>query len=157
MSQTRTAEQEATWQAVAARGPRTRPQPAARTCGESPDRRDLGANHLVRRADGGRDEASGCVTLCDGCHAARHPRLQVALSRRMMERWALRLAAWLDRTGELPDETCALAALRLFGACCFARRLYGDDSAYPSHGETGVLRGAALHVERFDIRPRSGR
>ena len=37
-----------------------------------------------------------------------------------MRRWALRLARWLDRNGELPDETRALdAALSLFGVSRF--------------------------------------
>src|SRR4051794_19977734 len=86
-----------------------------RDCGERSDRRELDVHHLIRRTDGGRDEASNCITLCDGCHAARHLNLQVSLSRRSIERWALRLARWLDRAHELPEETQALtAALRLF-------------------------------------------
>jgi ATP-dependent DNA helicase RecQ len=139
MSHTRTAEQEAAWQGVR-RVVLARDRNRCQDCGEAPDRRELDVHHLVRRADGGRDEASNCVTLCDGCHAARHPRLQVALSRRMMERWALRLVAWLDRTGELPDETRALAALRLFGADRFRD---GQLDAV-----LGALRGESLLVIR---------
>jgi len=112
-----------------------------RECDEPGDRRGLDVHHLVRRADGGRDEASNCITLCDGCHAARHPRLQVALSRRMMQRWALRLAHWLDRTGELPDETRALdGALALFGVERFRD---GQLEAV-----LGALRGESLLVIR---------
>lgn len=48
---------------------------------------------------GGTDELSNLVTLCDGCHAAHHPTLQVSLARRLMERWAVRLAKWLDNEG----------------------------------------------------------
>jgi ATP-dependent DNA helicase RecQ len=56
------------------------------------------------------------VTLCDGCHGAHHPNLQVSLSRRFIERWALRLAVWLDKRRELPDGTPNLGgALRLLG------------------------------------------
>ncbi len=79
-------------------------------------RRELDVHHLIRRTDGGRDEASNCITLCDGCHAGRHLNLQVSLSRRSIERWALRLARWVDSNAELPAETRALqGALRLFG------------------------------------------
>jgi ATP-dependent DNA helicase RecQ len=112
-----------------------------RDCGEPAARRDLDVHHLVRRADGGRDEVSNCITLCDGCHAARHPHLQMALSRRMMERWALRLARWLDRTGELPDETRALeAGLRIFNVERFRD---GQLDAV-----LGALRGESLLVIR---------
>ena len=116
MSQPRTTEQEASWQTVR-RAVLKRDGHRCRDCPESVDRRDLDVHHLIPRVDGGRDEISNCITLCDGCHAARHPRLQVALSQRMMERWALRLAQWLDRSRELPSQTSALqAGLRLFGA-----------------------------------------
>jgi hypothetical protein len=43
------------------------------------------------------------------------------------------------------------------GRLYFAHLLYADDTAYPSEIETGVLRGSALHVERFDNRPRYGK
>lgn len=115
MGQERTAQEQAAWQEVR-RVVLARDEHRCRDCGEKPDRRDLDVHHLVRRADGGRDEASNCITLCDGCHAARHPRLQVALSGRMMRRWALRVAHWLDRSRQLPAETRALqAGLSLFG------------------------------------------
>jgi hypothetical protein len=39
------------------------------------------------------------------------------------------------------------------GCFYFAHLIYTDDSADPSEIETGVLRGATLHVERFDNRP----
>ena len=39
------------------------------------------------------------------------------------------------------------------GAFYLAHLLYNDDTAHPSQVETGVLRGDALHVERFDNRP----
>jgi hypothetical protein len=41
------------------------------------------------------------------------------------------------------------------GRLYFAHLIYADDTAYPSEIETGVLRGSALHVERFDNRPKS--
>jgi hypothetical protein len=42
------------------------------------------------------------------------------------------------------------------GTLYFAHLIYTDDTAYPSQIETGILRGAELHVERFDNRPRVG-
>lgn len=39
------------------------------------------------------------------------------------------------------------------GCFYFAHLIYTDETADPSHIETGVLRGGALHVERFDNRP----
>lgn len=41
------------------------------------------------------------------------------------------------------------------GTLYFAHLLYADDTAYPSEIETGLLRGATLHVERFNNRPRT--
>jgi ATP-dependent DNA helicase RecQ len=84
-------------------------------CGEvEPSQLDV--HHCVPRANGGSSDPSNLLTLCDGCHAARHPNLQVSLSRRMMERWALRLARLLDIQRALPDEVEALSdGLRLFG------------------------------------------
>ncbi len=114
MSRSRTTLEEQAWQSVR-RVVLERDGYGCRDCGESGDRRELDVHHLVRRADGGRDEASNCITLCDGCHAARHPNLQVSLSRRAIERWALRLARFVDRGRELPEETRALdAGLQLF-------------------------------------------
>jgi RecQ family ATP-dependent DNA helicase len=57
------------------------------------------------------------ITLCDGCHAAHHPNLQGTLARRVIERWGLRLARWLDYRQDLAgvDESLG-AAMRLLGA-----------------------------------------
>jgi len=41
------------------------------------------------------------------------------------------------------------------GTLYFGHLMYADDSAYPSEIEIGLLRGATLHVERFDNRPGS--
>ncbi len=85
-------------------------------CGELCKKGEADVHHLVPRAAGGLDEPANLITLCDGCHAARHPNLQGTLARRMIERWGLRLAKLLDREGELAsvDESLA-AALRLLG------------------------------------------
>jgi ATP-dependent DNA helicase RecQ len=65
---------------------------------------------------GGSDDPSNLITLCDGCHAAHHPNLQVRLSRRLIERWSHRLVRWLDRNGEIAKAATNLTpALRLFG------------------------------------------
>jgi ATP-dependent DNA helicase RecQ len=86
------------------------------SCGEICQRGEADVHHLVPRSLGGSDEASNLVTLCDGCHGAHHPNLQVSLSRRFIERWAIRLAKWLDRQRELPEATPSLGgALRLLG------------------------------------------
>src|SRR5262249_41586623 len=62
------------------------------------------------------DEPSNLITLCDGCHAAHHPKLAGRLARRVMEKWAVRLAQWLDRRRAIPDASRNYgAALRLFG------------------------------------------
>jgi ATP-dependent DNA helicase RecQ len=101
----------------------------------------LDVHHLIPRAAGGADDPSNLITLCDGCHAARHPNLQISLSRRMVESWALRLAHWLDRTEELPDELVQLSlALRLFGK---QRLREGQLEAVPT-----ALRGESMLVVR---------
>jgi ATP-dependent DNA helicase RecQ len=65
---------------------------------------------------GGTDEMSNLVTLCDGCHASHHPNLAGGLARRALERWAFRLARWLDRSGSLVEASGNFGpALRLFG------------------------------------------
>jgi 5-methylcytosine-specific restriction endonuclease McrA len=113
--QARTDEEEAAWQRVRQVVLR-RDNWTCQECGEQVPRSELDVHHLLPRHAGGRDDASNCTTLCDGCHANHHPGLQVSLGRRAMERWALRLARWLDRAHELPSETAALQeGLRLFG------------------------------------------
>jgi 5-methylcytosine-specific restriction endonuclease McrA len=59
--------------------------------------RDADVHHLLPRSMGGSDELANLVTLCDGCHAAHHPNLAATLARRALERWAVRIARWLDR------------------------------------------------------------
>jgi len=89
-------------------------------CGEPCQEGEADVHHLVPRAAGGADEPANLITLCDGCHAARHPNLQGTLARRMIERWGLRLAKLLDRDNELAslDESLG-AALRLLGVSRF--------------------------------------
>jgi RecQ family ATP-dependent DNA helicase len=92
-------------------------------CGEACSRGEADVHHLVPRSHGGTDEPANLVTLCDGCHAAHHPNLQAKLSRRFIERWALRLARWLDKQHELTEAAAGLGgALRLLGLERFRER-----------------------------------
>ena len=73
-------------------------------------------HHLLPRSMGGSDELSNLITLCDGCHAAHHPTLMGGLARRVVERWAIRLARWLDQEGIVVESVGNFGpALRLFG------------------------------------------
>jgi ATP-dependent DNA helicase RecQ len=89
-------------------------------CGDLCSRGEADVHHLVPRAAGGVDDPANLITLCDGCHAAHHPNLQGTLARRMIERWGLRLARWLDRKQRLIgiDESLG-ATLRLLGVSRF--------------------------------------
>ncbi|MFH1235898.1 MAG: RecQ family ATP-dependent DNA helicase [Parcubacteria group bacterium] len=71
------------------------------SCGE---KNSLNIHHLTPRYAGGGDEAGNLITLCTACHAARHMTLQVTLSRRFIERWAHRIARWVDFDKVLPKE-----------------------------------------------------
>src|SRR5215475_10370037 len=85
-------------------------------CGTPCGATEADVHHLLPRSAGGADEPSNLVTLCDGCHAAHHPKLAGRLARRVMEKWAARLALWLDRRRAIPDANRNFgAALRLFG------------------------------------------
>ena len=85
-------------------------------CGEPCNRGEADIHHLLPRSAGGSDEPSNLITLCDGCHAARHPKLAAGLARRAIERWAVKLALWLDREGTVPEQSRDFGpALRLFG------------------------------------------
>ncbi|WP_245321406.1 RecQ family ATP-dependent DNA helicase [Bradyrhizobium sp. NAS96.2] len=89
-------------------------------CEKPCDRGEADIHHLLPRSAGGSDEPSNLITLCDGCHAAHHPRLAAGLARRAIERWAVRLARWLDRQGEVPEQSELFGpALRLFGLTRF--------------------------------------
>jgi ATP-dependent DNA helicase RecQ len=85
-------------------------------CEKPCGRDEADIHHLLPRSAGGGDEPSNLITLCDGCHAAHHPKLAAGLAHRAIERWAVRLARWLDRRGEVPEESQSFGpALRLFG------------------------------------------
>lgn len=82
--------------------------------------KDADVHHLLPRSMGGADELSNLVVLCDGCHASHHPSLATKLARRAFERWAVRLAHWLDRSGSVADESRTSGpVLRLFGVQSF--------------------------------------
>lgn len=81
---------------------------------------DADVHHLLPRSAGGTDDPSNLITLCDGCHAAHHPKLAGNLARRSIERWAVKLAMWLDRQGEVSSATYSFGSvLRLFGLARF--------------------------------------
>ncbi|MGY4227809.1 ATP-dependent DNA helicase RecQ [Bradyrhizobium sp. USDA 4503] len=85
-------------------------------CGTSCNRAEADVHHLLPRSAGGSDEPSNLITLCDGCHAAHHPILAAGLARRAIERWAAKLALWLDREGAVSEQSQNFGpALRLFG------------------------------------------
>ena len=93
------------------------------SCGQEVERAEADVHHLVPRSSGGTDHPSNLITLCDGCHAVRHPNLQGRLARRMIERWGLKLAKWLDRKHELDDIPESIgSAMRLLGASRFRDR-----------------------------------
>lgn len=85
-------------------------------CGAAPGADELDVHHLIPRSAGGLDDPGNLITLCDGCHATRHPNLHASLARRTIERWGLRIARWIDRDGALAslDESMG-AALRVLG------------------------------------------
>lgn len=80
----------------------------------------LHVHHLVPKSAGGTDELSNLCTLCSGCHALFHMNLQASLSRRVIERWAFRLARWLDITNQIPKSDFSFGpVLRLLGISSF--------------------------------------
>ena len=83
-------------------------------CQECHGTQDLHVHHVIPKSDGGPDTPDNLITLCSGCHASRHPVRQVFLARRFIERLAVRIAKWLDRTNQLPsDVERVFAALRV--------------------------------------------
>ncbi|WP_244487294.1 HNH endonuclease [Afipia sp. Root123D2] len=95
----------------------------------NPDEIDI--HHLLPRSAGGGDEPSNLIALCDGCHAAHHPKLSAGLARRALERWAVRLALWLDRQNSVSEQSKnfgpALGSLTWYafgmGSCRSSKRL----------------------------------
>jgi ATP-dependent DNA helicase RecQ len=81
----------------------TRDNFTCRECGSGADRQNLDIHHLMPRAFGGTDDPANLITLCDGCHAAYHPTLQVGLARRLLERWSASIARRLDKEA-IPSE-----------------------------------------------------
>ncbi len=85
-------------------------------CAETAATAELHVHHLLPRKHGGRDDPANLITLCDSCHAARHPNVQIGLARRAIERAAVSLAKLVDRSNELPDDPARLtAALHVLG------------------------------------------
>lgn len=94
-------------------------------CHELCNRGEADVHHLVPRSQGGGDEPSNLITLCDGCHGAVHPNQQAVLSQNFLRRWALKLALWLDKVGEFPESTASLSsALAVLGVKEFRGRQF---------------------------------
>ncbi|MBY5462090.1 RecQ family ATP-dependent DNA helicase [Rhizobium leguminosarum] len=90
------------------------------SCSTTVKSRDADVHHLLPRSMGGSDELSNLVTLCDGCHAAHHPNLAGGLARGAIERWAIRLARWLDSDARALESGMNFGpVLRLFGVSHF--------------------------------------
>jgi ATP-dependent DNA helicase RecQ len=78
------------------------------SCGMTVSSAEADVHHLLPRSMGGGDELSNLVT--------HHPTLMGGLARRVIERWAIRLAQWLDREGIVAESVSNFGpALRLFG------------------------------------------
>jgi len=87
-----------------------------RQCIECGTSTQLHVHHIVPRHLGGSDDPSNLITLCAGCHAVRHPTLQVSLARSFIERWAFLLARIFDTKHEIPAGSDKIAAaLRILG------------------------------------------
>ena len=113
--QVRTPEEEAGWQEARA-VVRTRDAGRCRNCARVCGPGEGHVHHLNPFSVSRDDDPSNLILLCAGCHAARHPLLQASLGRRFIERWAVRLARWLDWSRNLPRELPDFGGvLRLLG------------------------------------------
>lgn len=100
-----------------------RDQHRCQQCQELCKKGEADVHHVIPRSLGGLDEPSNLITLCDACHGAIHPNQQAILSQGILRQWALKLALWLDKLGELPNETEYLrAALTVLGVREFRGR-----------------------------------
>lgn len=114
MTSPRTPDEEARWQAARQAALRRDGYRCA-DCGRADDGA-LHVHHVVPRDLGGEDDLANLVVLCPGCHAARHPRLQMRMAGSRMRGWVLRLAFALDRDGEIPAGIAAIEpALQALG------------------------------------------
>ena len=126
-----------------------------RDCNRMCESPDADVHHLIPRSIGGKDEPGNLITLCDGCHAAHHPNLQATLSRRFIERWACRLAKWLDGGRLLSDGFDWLGSiLRLFAIRCLGRPTGPLHSIHQSNGvgQIIVLSGTGTSTGWHNIR-----
>jgi ATP-dependent DNA helicase RecQ len=85
------------------------------SCGIEVVSREADIHHLLPRSMGGTDELANLVTLCDGCHAAHHPMLAGGLARRVLERWAVRIARLFGGSDDFNAMEHLGPALRLLG------------------------------------------
>lgn len=117
----------------------TRDNRLCRKCGTEDN---LHVHHLIPRHLEGSDDAENLITLCAACHAAKHPTLQISLSRSFIEKWALKLARILDFSNEIPtDMEKVKTALRLLGKDRFRE------------GQLEVVLAALRHESILVVRP----
>jgi len=74
---------------------------ACQRCGSS-NAGELDVHHRMPRSFRVDDSPANLITLCDGCHAGVHLNLQVSLGRRVIQRWAVRVARLVDWHHDLP-------------------------------------------------------
>lgn len=85
-------------------------------CTECGTIEQLHVHHIIPKYLGGSNNPDNLITLCAACHAIRHPSLQISLARSFIEKWALRLACWLDSTGNISEDISLISgALRVIG------------------------------------------
>lgn len=75
-----------------------------RKCRNCDAESNIHVHHLIPRYLGGSDDPENLITLCSACHAQHHPTLQMALSKSIIEKWAIRLAQLLDFSNEIPQD-----------------------------------------------------
>jgi ATP-dependent DNA helicase RecQ len=115
MAQKRTPEEKEYWQR-SRRIVWARDAGKCTACGMKCESGEGHVHHLNPFSISRDDSPSNLVLLCVGCHASRHPLLQASLGRGFIERWALRLAKWLDWSNSLPDKLPDFGGiLRLLG------------------------------------------
>ncbi len=106
-------------------------------CGSQLGPSDTHIHHVIPRSVGGSDTEANLVSLCAACHAGKHLNLQASLGRRFIERWAWRLARWLDH------ELIASTRGELLGS---VMRLLGVKALRPGQLEVilAALRGESV-------------
>ena len=91
-------------------------------CGVRCHHQDADVHHLIPRSLGGSYDPGNLITLCDGCHAAHHPNLQVRLSRRLSSAHAGDVALVIAKSKRLGLVAARLRCLQKCRQCSALRR-----------------------------------